>query len=186
MRPDIPVVPLREAAEIIGISTRAAESALRHAGIKSGYPRAAVEWLAANRPGRGARTDRRRPMIDFTMMDAPPEYRKAGIRAISQEAVAIAENAGRNPGHPHYVIDWHGDDPMTRVQLTTLPILDGTCAYGVEGLPVFTMRDWARLTYPSGAVVVRRPFGNVAGDPYLVLEKDVQAQVAPVRHYGER
>jgi hypothetical protein len=56
-RPDIPVVPLREAAALLDISTRAAEDALRRAGIRSGYPRAAVEWLATHRPGQGARTD---------------------------------------------------------------------------------------------------------------------------------
>jgi hypothetical protein len=56
-RPAIEVVPLRRAAEILGVGTRAAESALRHAGIRSGYPLASVEWLAANRPDRGARTD---------------------------------------------------------------------------------------------------------------------------------
>ena len=50
-------VPLREAAEIIGVSTRAAESALRRAGIRSGYPRHEVERLAATRPGQGTRTD---------------------------------------------------------------------------------------------------------------------------------
>lgn len=56
-RPDIPVVSLRDAAEVLGISIRAAESALRNHGIRSGYPLAAVEWLRDNRPGRGARTD---------------------------------------------------------------------------------------------------------------------------------
>jgi len=56
-RPDVPVVPLREAAALLGLTTRAAESALRHAAIRSGYPREAVEWLRDNRPGRGARTD---------------------------------------------------------------------------------------------------------------------------------
>lgn len=67
----IPVVKLAEAATILGINTRAAESALRHAGIKSGYPQAAVEWLAANRPGAGSRTDlkkentMRRVQIEF-------------------------------------------------------------------------------------------------------------------------
>jgi hypothetical protein len=53
IRPDIPVVPLREVAEILGVSVRAAESALRHHGIRSGYPRAVVEWLRDSRPGRG-------------------------------------------------------------------------------------------------------------------------------------
>lgn len=52
-----PVVKLSEAANILGISTRAAESALRNAGIKSGYPRDAVERLRDSRPGQGARTD---------------------------------------------------------------------------------------------------------------------------------
>ncbi len=51
------VVRLAEAAHILGISPRAAESALRRAGIQSGYPREAVEQLAGNRPGQGARTD---------------------------------------------------------------------------------------------------------------------------------
>lgn len=52
-RPSVPVVPLREAAQVLGVSVRAAESALRHAGIRSGYPLALVEWLRGNRPGRG-------------------------------------------------------------------------------------------------------------------------------------
>lgn len=52
-RPEIPVVPLRDAAQLLGLTPRAAESALRHAGIRSGYPLAAVEWLRDNRPGRG-------------------------------------------------------------------------------------------------------------------------------------
>lgn len=51
------VVKLAEAAGILGISTRAAESALRRAEIKSGYPLDAVKHLAANPIGRGARTD---------------------------------------------------------------------------------------------------------------------------------
>jgi hypothetical protein len=49
------VVKLAEAAKILGISVRAAESALRRAGIASGYPLADVEAL--RRPGQGARTD---------------------------------------------------------------------------------------------------------------------------------
>lgn len=53
----IPVLKLADAADVLGISVRAAESALRHAGIRSGYPAAAVHQLAASRPGRGARTD---------------------------------------------------------------------------------------------------------------------------------
>lgn len=56
-RPEIPVVPLRQAAEVLGVSVRAAESALRNAGIKSGYPLDLVEWLRDNRPGQGSRTD---------------------------------------------------------------------------------------------------------------------------------
>lgn len=61
-RPDIPVVPLREAATLLGYpdtpqGKEAAKSALRHAGIRSGYPRELVEWLRENRPGQGARTD---------------------------------------------------------------------------------------------------------------------------------
>lgn len=60
----IRVVKLAEAARVLGISTRAAESALRHAGIKSGYPLADVQWLRTNRPGQGARTDlRTRPTV---------------------------------------------------------------------------------------------------------------------------
>jgi hypothetical protein len=50
-----PTVKLSEAAAILGLSVRAAESALRRAGIASGYPRADVETL--HRPGQGARTD---------------------------------------------------------------------------------------------------------------------------------
>ncbi len=62
-RPDVPVVPLREAAALLGYDDtprgrRAAESALRHANVKSGYPLALVEWLRDNRPGQGARTDK--------------------------------------------------------------------------------------------------------------------------------
>lgn len=68
-KPNIPVVPLREAAELLGVSPRAAESALRHAGIKSGYPLAAVEWLASNRPGRGARTDLKGPAVATIEID---------------------------------------------------------------------------------------------------------------------
>lgn len=56
-RPDVPVVPLREAAEVLGVKVRAAEDALRRAQIRSGYPLDAVEWLRDNRPGRGARID---------------------------------------------------------------------------------------------------------------------------------
>lgn len=63
-RPDVPVVSLRDAAELLGISTRAAESALRNHGIRSGYPLAAVEWLRDNRPGRGARTDLNRGIVE--------------------------------------------------------------------------------------------------------------------------
>ncbi len=60
----INVVKLAEAARILGISSRAAESALRHAGIKSGYPLADVHWLRTNRPGQGTRTDlRARPTV---------------------------------------------------------------------------------------------------------------------------
>ena len=71
-RPNIEVVPLREAAAILGIKVRAAEGALRHAGIRSGYPRVAVEWLRDHRPGPGARTDKRAamdPMIDTYSLD---------------------------------------------------------------------------------------------------------------------
>lgn len=64
-RPEIPVVSLREAAVLLGYGDtdagrRAAESRLRNAGgngIRSGYPRAAVEWLAAQPKRPGARTD---------------------------------------------------------------------------------------------------------------------------------
>ena len=57
-RPNIPVVPLREAATLLGVSVEAARSALRHANIRSGYPLDSVEWLRDNRPGQGARTDK--------------------------------------------------------------------------------------------------------------------------------
>ena len=66
-----PVIKLADAAEALGISVRAAESALRAAGIKSGYPAADVAWLAANRPGRGSRTDLRK---DDVMQRTQIEY----------------------------------------------------------------------------------------------------------------
>lgn len=65
-RPDIPVVPLREAAQILGVSVEAAKSSLRHHSIRSGYPLAAVKWLATNRPGQGARTDLKETTVNTT------------------------------------------------------------------------------------------------------------------------
>lgn len=64
-RPDIAVIPLRRAAILLGYTDdrrgrRAAEAALRRAGIKSGYPAERVAWLKDHRPGRGARTDKNR------------------------------------------------------------------------------------------------------------------------------
>jgi hypothetical protein len=57
-RPNIPIVNRTEAASILHTPTAdAAAAALHRAGIRSGYPRALVEWLARNRPGRGHRTD---------------------------------------------------------------------------------------------------------------------------------
>jgi hypothetical protein len=51
-----PVVKLAEAAALLGLSPRAAESALRRAGISSGYPRDAVEQLAATHARRAPRS----------------------------------------------------------------------------------------------------------------------------------
>lgn len=51
-----PVVKLAEAAAILGVSVRAAETALRRAEITSGYPRDAVERLAATHTRRAPRT----------------------------------------------------------------------------------------------------------------------------------
>jgi hypothetical protein len=51
-----PVVKLAEAAQILGVSIRAAETALRRAEISSGYPRDAVEQLAATHARRTPRS----------------------------------------------------------------------------------------------------------------------------------
>jgi hypothetical protein len=53
-KPNVDVVALAEAARMLRVSVRAAESALRRAGIRSGYPVEAVAWLRDNRPGRGS------------------------------------------------------------------------------------------------------------------------------------
>lgn len=53
---ETPVVKLAEAAEILGVSVRAAETALRRANISSGYPRDAVEQLAATHVRRTPRS----------------------------------------------------------------------------------------------------------------------------------
>jgi len=73
-RPDIPVVPLREAARILGVSVEAAKSSLRHHGIRSGYPLDAVQWLATNRPGRGARTDKKETTVTDTEYGTLTDY----------------------------------------------------------------------------------------------------------------
>lgn len=84
-RPDIPVVSLRDAAEVLGISTRAAESALRSHGVRSGYPLAAVEWLRDNRPGRGARTDLNRGAMERNWTLTADMTASALIDAISDK-----------------------------------------------------------------------------------------------------
>lgn len=51
-----PMVKLSEAARILGVSVRAAESALRKAGVSSGYPRDAVKDLATKHVRRTPRS----------------------------------------------------------------------------------------------------------------------------------
>ncbi len=86
------VIPLREAAKILGISVRAAESALRHAGIKSGYPLADVQQLAVNRPGRGARTDLKQKESPMSHIEFVKAFRIAATQLGTYE---IAGNWAR-------------------------------------------------------------------------------------------
>jgi hypothetical protein len=52
-RPKVEVVPLREAAALLGTNTENARKILSRAGVTSGYPVELVEWAKENRPGRG-------------------------------------------------------------------------------------------------------------------------------------
>lgn len=73
-RPNIPIVPLREAAAIANMTPEAFRSAARHHGFRSGYPVAAAEWIRDSRPGRGARTDltKEPAMTTITLVSAAP------------------------------------------------------------------------------------------------------------------
>jgi hypothetical protein len=123
---EIPVVKLAEAAAILGVSGRAAESALRHAGIKSGYPRAAVEWLAANRPGQGARTDLRqedsvkRVQIEYW---TGPSDRPTGHGWVTVNAAPPAGGDERRQWARQQVAASHGMDAS---EVRLLAIYEGT------------------------------------------------------------
>jgi hypothetical protein len=93
-RPDIPVVPLRQAAEILGISGEAARSALRHHGVRSGYPLATVQWLAQHRPGPGARTDlRQETTMTTTATTAIPAWADYTVDAGMQHSASLVQAA---------------------------------------------------------------------------------------------
>ena len=102
--PTIEIVPLRTAAEILKVSIRAAESALRNAAVRSGYPLAQVEWVRDHRPGQGARTDLDRPghAAVLTLGDAAELVREAAA------AITTAtHDSTRGPGTRPY------DRPVT-------------------------------------------------------------------------
>jgi hypothetical protein len=107
IRPNILVAPLREAAALLGYDDttkgrRAAESALRHAGIRSGYPVAAVEWLRDNRPGQGARTDRREKTMPTTTL---ARYGDLDGRTQADGWTAYIRDGGYNDGQTATLVE---------------------------------------------------------------------------------
>lgn len=162
-RPDIPVVPLRQVAEMLGVSVEAARSALRHYGVRSGYPLAAVEWLAANRPGRGARTDRK----ETTMATVYDIAAAVGMTASPEKVAAFAGClAAHDPRTGRIPQPWHGK---------------GMAAVFTQEQAERLIAEWRRAAHDADAGRIEPAIEADAGIDPAAAERRHHAAVAEVR-----